>query len=318
VTVATDRISGSDNDRDLRRLVVKVLVNIAAGRGMVSKVMSEVESILVRKNVEHEVLMPKTEAEAAALAAELGEQEEQRILVVGGDGTVRSIAVEMVSKPGIVAIVPAGSGNDFAKALGLPIGDLAACVTSAISHEPVEADVGKVHTESADGIKTAGFFVNTLGIGIDAAIAYRSQRIQWLRGFPLYLLALLQTLPGYRLRRYEVTLDGKQYPGTYHMIVVGNGICEGGGFFVTPEADISDGFFDVCLIQGVSKWNVIKILPMILFRKHHLLKEVTFVRARQVSVRCEHGTIAHADGEILGMNLKKVEVSLIPKALRVV
>ena len=298
--------------------MIKVLVNIAAGRGMVSKIMSEVESILVQNNIEHEVLMPRTEAEGATLASELADLENQRIIVVGGDGTVRSIAVEMISKAGILAIVPAGSGNDFAKALRLPIGDLPGCVTSAISREHVMADAGRVHVESLDGKRTSGFFVNTLGIGIDAAIGYRSQRIQWLRGFSLYLLALLQTLPGYRPRRYEVTIDGKQYPGSYHMIVLGNGICEGGGFFVTPEADISDGYFDVCLIRGVSKWHVIKILPMILLRKHHLLKEVRFVRGRNVTVRCDHGTIVHADGEILGMHVKKVEVTLLPKVLRVV
>lgn len=298
--------------------MVKVLVNIAAGRGKVSKVMGEVEAILVRNNIEHEVLMPKSETEAGALAAEFGEIEDQRIVVVGGDGTVRAIAVEMVSRPGILGIVPAGSGNDFAKALRLPLGDLTACVTAAISREPVIADAGSVRVESVDGKKTSEFFVNTLGIGIDAAIGYRAHRIRWLRGFPLYLLALLQVLPSYRPRRYEVTIDGKQYPGSYHMIVLGNGICEGGGFFVTPDADISDGLFDVCLIRGVSKWNVIKILPMILLRKHHLLKEVRFVRGREVSVRCEHGTVVHADGEILGLNVRKVEVSLKPKVLKIV
>ncbi len=298
--------------------MIKVLVNMAAGRGMVSKVMAEVESILVQNKVEHEVLMPATETEASALAAQLAATGDQRIVVVGGDGTVRSIAVEMVSKPGIMAIVPAGSGNDYAKALRLPIGDLPACVTSAISREPIQADAGRVHVESSDGKKHDGFFVNTLGVGIDAAIAYRSQRIRWLRGFPLYLLALLQVLPGYRPRRYEVTIDGEQYPGSYHMIVLGNGICEGGGFYVTPEADISDGVFDICLIRGVSKWNVIKILPMILIRKHHLLREVTFVRGTHVSIRCEHGTTAHADGEILGMQLKKVEATLLRNAIRVV
>lgn len=298
--------------------MIKVLVNIAAGRGMVSKIMAEVESILVRNNVEHEVLMPKTVTEAGVLAAEFGEIEDQRVVVVGGDGTVRAIAVEMVSKPGILAIVPAGSGNDFAKALRLPIGDIPACVGSAISHEAVQADAGSIHIESTDGKKSTSFFVNTLGVGIDAAIGYRSQRIQWLRGFPLYLLALLQVLPGYRPRKYEITIDGKHYAGSYHMIVLGNGICEGGGFFVTPHAEISDGRFDICLIRGVSKWNVIKILPMILIKKHHLLKEVTFVQGRQVTVRCEHGTIVHADGEILGMSVKKVEVSLLPHALRVV
>jgi diacylglycerol kinase family enzyme len=121
----------------------------------------------------------------------------------------------------------------------------------------------------------------------------------------------------YKPLAFKVEIDGKRHDGRYHMITIGNGICEGGGFYVTPDADPCDGVFDVCLIEGVTRWQVFKILPVILMRRHEKLREVRFVRARRISIECEEDFVAHADGEIVAHNLRKIGCDLVAKALNV-
>jgi len=258
---------------------------------------------------------------AIQLAKQAGEQGYDLVIAMGGDGTVHEVMNGLMQLPAerrpILGVVPAGSGNDFGHGIGAPT-DAAEALHRAIHGEPSTVDLGLMIAE--DGRRE--YFDNTLGIGFGAIVTIRSHRLPLLRGFLMYLTAVLQTiLLDHNPIHMQIEVDGKRVEEDIIYLILCNGPREGGGFLIAPEAKIDDGILDYAMITNVSRLKMLRIVPEVMKGTHGRFKEVTISTCKKFTLTADRPLYIHADGEIFsgpGSDLRKVSFEIVPNALKVI
>ena len=256
-------------------------------------------------------------------AIELAKQSEgyDMVIAMGGDGTVHEVMNGLMQIPEnkrpILGVVPVGSGNDFAHGIGASTKSTEA-LTRAINGEPSTVDLGLM--TAGDGRRE--YFDNTLGIGFGATVTIRSHKLPILRGFLMYLTAVLQTiLLDHNPIKMQIETDGEKWEQSVIYLILCNGPREGGGFLIAPEAKIDDGIFHYAMITNVSRLMMLRIVPEVMKGTHGRFKEVRMGTCKKFALTADRPLYIHADGEIYsgpGTDLRKVSFEIMPNALKVV
>lgn len=212
-------------------------------------------------------------------------------------------------------VVPTGSGNDFAKALG--IRNVAAALQAWQQFCTQEKNVKEIDL----GVIRAGgqetFFCCVAGIGMDAEANARANRMApWIKSRGGYVLAALQSLIAFKPAEMNITAEGREIRRSAFFVAVGNARSYGGGMKVTPQAALDDGLLDVCLVIKMNKLKLLCWVPTIFFGKHLRLKQVEYFKANQITIDTERKLDVYADGDYAGQT--PVEIGLIPRGLRVI
>jgi diacylglycerol kinase (ATP) len=291
-----------------------VIANPVAGKGAGQRALDKLRILLKSRGIDYVVTITEHVGHATELARAA---EGNMVVAVGGDGTINEVVNGLVGSGKALAVIPAGSGNDFVKALGVPK-DVAAAFGKIVEGKRLNVDVGVVACGPTGSTHLSRCFINGVGIGFDAAVAAQTKKIKHLSGFAVYLVAVLQTLGRYRSPVFNVTVDEWHRAAQQLLIAIGNGPCAGGGFFLTPRAEIDDGQMDVCLVDDVSILRILTIMPLVMMGKHLKAKEVKYLRGRRLSISSSDGFYVHADGEIVGENVNEVVVGLHPQKLDVI
>ena len=294
------------------------VLNPEAGKGAGRKVGILLEQLLPGFGKSHELVR----TERAGHATEIARSTTSPFVVaVGGDGTLNEVANALVGSQKTIGIIPAGSGNDFIRSIGIPRSVQLALECLKTGRGRV-IDAGRVQTgKDVNGsIQDAPerYFVNGVGIGFDASVARRVSEIKHLRGTLLYLLAVLQTLGKYKSPEFHGTTDDRTWRSRELLVAAGNGRCAGGGFYLTPEARVDDGLLDVCIIDDVSIPRILRLIPTVLGGKKVQDECVTYLRSKGLALRSSDVFNVHADGEIVGREVNSVKVGIVPSALCVV
>jgi YegS/Rv2252/BmrU family lipid kinase len=284
-----------------------VIINPAAGRGKSKKLENRLNKLLMEEFGEIDVFRTEYPKHAEELAAQL-KNEYTVIIAAGGDGTINEIVNGMMGGKAALAVVPTGSGNDFTKMLNLPK-DMSTVIKIIKEDKRKKIDIGKVGDR---------YFPNGMGIGFDAWVVRESMKVSRLRGFLIYLYSVIKTVFLYKNQTITFTANSETSLRDIFLIAIGNGKAMGGGFFLTPQAEVEDGQLDVCIIRALSKREVLLNLPKAIHGKHTELKQVEMLKTDKVVIRSDEGIAVHADGELLGMEFKNLEISVIPAALEVV
>lgn len=296
------------------------ILNPVAGRGRAYKAIKKIRSLLREKNVNHTFSITSAPKHATQLAKD-AQKDYDVIIAIGGDGTVNEVMNGIINSKTKFGVIPLGSGNDFAKAVNMPH-NLIDAIDIILSNKNILADIGKVIThrvvDNKIQIYDERYFINGIGIGFDASVAYESSKIKRLRGLPLYISALFRALIKYKTLNFLLKLDELRLKSKYFLIAIGNGVSAGGGFYLTPDAKLDDKRFDVCYVDPVGLFKILKIFPSVLKGLHGKYKEVNFTHARNIEVSSEQKFFVHADGEIVGNNVNSVQISLIPAAIQVI
>jgi YegS/Rv2252/BmrU family lipid kinase len=251
---------------------------------------------------------PDHARELATLAAQRGYE---RVVAIGGDGTVSEVASGLASSRTVLGIVPAGTGNDVSDNLDIPRDPLAAARLAA-SGAPRAIDVCEVQTRQ----RTA-CFVNVAGFGFDAEAAWRVNRLPKLMGGTLpYVAGVLQTLWRYRSPAMHISIDDRPLDRRVFLVAVGNCPSYAGGMRIVPAAVPDDGLLDVCLVKDLSRVAVLRILPKLYSGGHVRHPAVEMFRCRSVSADADVRVLCQADGEHVGE--LPVRFSIQPGALRCV
>ena len=238
------------------------------------------------------------------------------VVVAGGDGTV-SLALQILAGGDVpLGIVPTGTGNDFATALGLRDLDADAAADAVIGGRTRTIDLARV--TRADG--STLLYGTVLASGFDSKVNDRANRMRRPRGHRRYDIALLIEFLTLRGIPFDVELDladgsTERLAGDLVMATVGNGRTYGGGIPICPDADLEDGLLDVTLVRPAGRLRLLRLLPRV-YRGTHTttVPEVSTYRIRAARL-VSPGTTAYADGEPLGR--LPVSVEVVPRAVRV-
>ena len=274
---------------------VAVLTNPAAGGRRQRRLVPEILRRLAASGHTLRVITAGSGGEAEHACAEALTGEVAALVAVGGDGTLHT-AVQAAAGSGVpFAVVPAGTGNDFAVALGIPADPLRAAeqVAAALATgATVPVDLARVR--GADG--TTRWYGAVLGAGFDAVVNERANRMRWPRGDRRYDLAIFRELVGLRARRYRLVLDGVEQHPQAILVAVGNTGSYGGGIRICPDADPTDGLLDVVVGHAMSRLTAVRMRGWAYrgVHVHHRLVEAH--RARTVELDAE-GIVTYADGE---------------------
>ncbi|CAD5139261.1 Diacylglycerol kinase [Microbacterium sp. Nx66] len=274
---------------------IAVLSNPLSGKGRGQRVTEEALDHLRQRGADVRVYAGGSPAETRRLAMLALDAAPDGLVLVGGDGTLSGI-LDVVCAAGVpVTVVPAGTGNDLARALGLPRTDVAAAVELALTGLPRPIDIGEVRTSTGTSL-----FLTVAALGFDARVSDRTNRLRWPSGALRYYLALLIELV--RLRPLDFTIradDGPVIPARGTLVAVGNTASYGGGMPVCVGAVPDDGTLDVVAVGPLGRLRLVRLFPVLLRGTHLARPEVHHLRARTVTVAAP-GLVAYADGERVG------------------
>ena len=257
---------------------------------------------------------------ATELARQAAEQGYEMVVAVGGDGTVHEIINGLMDFPPErrprLGVVPMGSGNDFAHNTGINNRPEIA-MRQVFTGELRKIDLGVIKDEHG----RLEYWGNTLGIGFDATVTIRSHSLPVLRGFLMYLTAVIQTIMvNYDAPRMQIKTDQEQWEEAMLMIVLCNGQREGGGFYVAPEAENNDGWFNYAAIRKVSRPMMFRLIPEVMRGTHGRFPQVRMGKFRELQLKSEDPLHVHIDGEIFagfGTDLRELSVSILPQEIEV-
>jgi YegS/Rv2252/BmrU family lipid kinase len=259
---------------------------------------------------------------AIELAKQAGEQGYDMVIAMGGDGTVHEVVNGLMllpeNKRPLLGIVPVGSGNDFAHANNVPK-ESDHALAHALKGEASTIDLGLMTDEH--GRKE--YFDNTLGIGFDAIVTIRSHKLPILRGFLMYLTAVIQTIIlDHNPAHVQIETDSETMDEHVLMTTLCNGGREGGGFMLSPDSKMTDGIMEYLLVRKCSRPMMFRLVPEFMNGTHRrFTKEIRMGACKKFAMTSDRPLYVHADGEIFtsfGSNLRKVTFEILPNALKVV
>ena len=273
---------------------VVLVANPTAGGGRGRRMIPRAEAALDALGVEHSLVMTDDGAHplrAAREAAAVG----RAVVALGGDGLVGSCAEGLVGTGTVLAVVPAGNGNDFARSLGLhPKRPFLAleCLR--------EARVRAVDAVRAEGPGWKRHYVCVGGAGFDSEVNAYANTLTRLRGATRYVVAVFRTLARFRPAEFTVRVDGDEQRVPAMMVAVANAPQYGGGMKVCPEASLDDGLLDVCVVRAMPRRTFMALFPRVFTGRHVTLPVVIMLRGQKVEIEAERPFHVYGDGERLG------------------
>ncbi len=303
-----------------------VLVNPRSGAGRGARVAPIALDLLRLTGHEvTEIAAPTPVAARERLERVLGAADAvDGVISIGGDGGVH-LALQAVrsAAPHVpIGLVPAGTGNDLARSLGLAHRDSAAATVrllAALSRPPQPLDVARVRrllpVGSLDPDEQPVWFLNVASAGIDAAVNARANRMRWPRGSAKYVLGLAAELPSFRGYAVRAVADGLDLGDCGTIVAIGNAQSIGGGMRITPTANLSDGLLDVVVARTVSRTQLAAVFPRVYRGTHVTHPIVRVVRARSIDLLPDPevrgraaAPLLHADGEEIGQLPARIDV----------
>jgi diacylglycerol kinase (ATP) len=280
------------------------VINPVAGQGKGASVGTHVAGYLNSRGIKYEIIFGRNGIDQAdALQRFLDRNPDcSGVIAVGGDGLLHLVLQKITPAQVPLALIPAGTGNDFVRTLGWSLDDVDAILESVLSKKPASVDLGLVDGE---------WFGAILSTGFDSIVNEKANAMSWPKGPMKYNAAIAIELPRFKPHHYEITLDDRTISTQAMLIAVSNGRSYGGGMLVCPRAEITDGYFDVMVLHPVSKLEFIKVFPRVFKGTHITHPAVEIVRSKSVQISSD--AVAYADGERIGQ--LPVSAQCMPGAL---
>ena len=269
-----------------------VVINPVSGSGKGAILGTEAAGFFSERRLSYQII---TATSADKLRSNLAEFLDSNVgliegvVAVGGDGLVHLVLQMVVPRRIPFSAIPAGTGNDFVRALGWGLDEIKIQLNTVVSTPPAAIDLGLVDSE---------WFGAVLSTGFDSVVNEKANKMNWPKGPMKYNLAIALELPKFKPLKYTIELDNQVIETEAMLIAVGNGGSYGGGMKVCPDAVMSDGLFDVMVLRPVSKVEFVRVFPTVFSGKHINHKQVDIYRTKRVSLHAP--AVAYADGERIG------------------
>lgn len=293
------------------RVRITLVVNPAAGAGRGQRTLDEALPRLRAAGVEPTVHVCTDGRQPERWARAAVDEGADVVVAVGGDGQARSVATGLLGTSTALGLLPAGSANDYARAIGVPRDSVAAATDLLLEAHRARVDV--VRVESAERVD---HFLNVGGAGFDSVVTATAEGIHYLRGAPRYVLAVVRELPRFRAARFHLRADDAEHDFRGMIVAIANGSTYGGGMRVAPTADVQSGWLDICIVGELSRLAFLRSFPSVFRGTHVTHPAVTMLRARQVELVAETPFEVTGDGERIGR--LPARFTVLPAALAVI
>jgi YegS/Rv2252/BmrU family lipid kinase len=250
---------------------------------------------------------------ATELARQAGEEGYDRVIAMGGDGTMHEVINGLMQLPlekrPRLGVVPIGSGNDFSHAVGISSKPEEA-MRQVLSGTPHKLDIARM----TDNHGRSEYWANAVGIGFDAIVTINSRKVPVLKGFGIYLAAVIKTIMlDYENFIITARIDGQEWQREVFLLALCNGPREGGGFHVAPGATPDDGWLNYLSMEKMSRLNMFITLPQVMNGTHLHHPRANFGRFKKMELHSNRPLYIHTDGEIFaappaGVNALTVEI----------
>ena len=286
--------------------MIYAICNPTAGNGRAKKIGGQVQETLKKKGLPCRMVWTDCPGHATQLAQAARMAGAETVLSIGGDGTAWEVAKGLLGSSSALGIIPAGTGNDFVKTIGVPQNPMRA-LEHMLSHPPKKTDVGELNGQ---------MFLNEIGTGFDVSVLdYAARAKKYCRGLLPYLYGVLQTLFRFQSVPITYTVDeGEEVTQDAFVVAVANGGCIGGGIHIAPDAQADDGLLDVVVVEKIPGRKLISRLIGLMRGKILTFPESHFFRAKNVRFSAP-GMRLNVDGEIIAE--KSASARILPGALLV-
>lgn len=273
-------------------LSIAIIANPYAGRGRGKRVTTTITNTLREKNIDFELLTTQYRMHAAELAFQAS-QKHEIVAALGGDGTINEVLNGMWKTQAKLGIIPGGTGNDYARGLGIPRDPIAAL--DVILHgNPIQIDVVEERDRNFGVVSTLGFPTTVLEYT-------ETHRDSWIKGPAVFAAGIAYTLHNLRTYHVKITADQQEREFDAVGIVLMNMPYGGGGLKFAPEARYDDGLIWVVVIKEISKLRLLRAFPLVYFGKHTNHPCVDIFTASHIRIETEGELKKSYDGDVMGI-----------------
>jgi YegS/Rv2252/BmrU family lipid kinase len=284
-----------------------IIFNPTAGAGRSVKAMQRVEQHLKENGIAYETAVTQYARHSMELAAAAIGKGYEGILSVGGDGTLLEIAQVLQGTDETLGVIPAGTGNDFRRAIGVPR-DPVEALRVALRGSKKRVDIGMLD----DG----KVFLNVAGTGFDVEVIKYTEKVRRIAtGSLAYYLGIVMSLFAYKSVSLTITANGKSFERKSLLIAIANGRCYAGGLMVAPQSDAADGLFNVAVIRAMPNRKILFELPKMQHGEPEKIPGFEAFQCSELTIGCDKKLAFNLDGEVYGQT--PVTMRVVPAALNV-
>ena len=299
------------------------IVNPVAGNGKSEQRWGAIDKVLRREGFQYDVEITRHSGHASQIARAALQKGYDRIVAVGGDGTLNEVVNglftdegEVINSSAGLLLIPVGTGSDFARMFD--IDSSLGCVLKLMSlKEAKKCDVIRASFYGHNGQKALRYYINIADVGIGSETCARVNRgSKRLGGFWSFLLAALYTIITYHNRQLTVVIDDKEiYQGPSCLVAAGNGRFFGGGMKIAPEARVDDGVLDVVIVKDFTKLELFANMAKVYRGAHLQHPKVELGRGTRVNIKTAEKAYLELDGEPVGYG--NTELQVLPAAIKI-
>ncbi len=299
----------------------KIIVNPYAGRWKAKAAIPAVERACQKISLDYELVITEGPDHGIELAREAALAGFSPIIAAGGDGSISEVLNGLMQAAaagaehgrsdgvaGPLGIIPLGSADDFADMLGLEKEIEAACRVILAGHARF-IDVGCVNGR---------FFDNNSAVGLEPMVTVTQAAMKRVKGTPRYVLAALKTILNHEPWYARLAWDDGEYEGPVALVSVGNSPRTGGAFWMTPRAEMDDGYLDFIFGRKLGRLKLLRLLPKTFDGSHVEDPQVQYARTTRLTIECDPPSPIQADGELFELAATYIEYTILPGRLRVI
>lgn len=291
----------------------KIVVNPYAGRWKARAAIPDIEQVCQKIGLDYELVVTEGPGHGIELAREAALAGFSPIVSAGGDGSISEVVNGLMQAAGDevavpLGVIPLGSADDFADMLGLEKEVETACRVTLAGH-----------TRTIDvGCANGRYFDNNSAVGLEPMVTVTQAAMKRVKGTPRYILAALKIILTHKPWHMRIVWDDGEYEGPATLVSVGNTRRTGGMFWMTPRAEVDDGYLDFIFTEGMGRLAVLRLLPKTFDGRHVEDPRVQYARTTRLTIECDPPTPIHADGELFDLSATHIEYTILPGRLPVI
>ncbi|MFO8101122.1 MAG: diacylglycerol kinase family lipid kinase [Dehalococcoidia bacterium] len=300
-------------------LYAKIIVNPYAGTGATGRKSSRIKEILTEAGLDFDYVYTEGKDHAVELAREAALSGYELVVAVGGDGTLSEVVNGLIqsghSRDITMGILNTGTGCDFARFLDIPRDFRQACAR-LVNPQKVSTDVGVVQCQRG-GEPFSRYFISAASLGFDGEVVeIAEKRPRLFHGNTSYFMGVIEVMGTYRNKNVLLKMDEQTEELRICSLVIANAGSYASGMRIVPEADLSDGLFEVVIVGDINKFELMQILPKAYLGGTHTNNQnIRLEKASYITVESEDRVLIQADGDLVGE--APAQFCLLPSALNI-